>query len=455
VATLKPDSPVARADILVNYGPVDIGGKTYVCPVKSVSITTAQMVQQTERYAQPLANQMQPLKTMLNDVQFEQYQMFRSDARVLTADTRQTQGLPQLARVPSQNPVDSASPGAAVSSSSPAPESSAAPVAPVALVAAAEPAPRAAVPPPPPAPEMSMTDSADVPNAPAHLQSGAPGSEFTLRTTTRLVDVGLVAYDKKGLPVTDLKQSDFDIYDNGRKQEIKYFAQASQIAPPAPATPARRPAIGPAEEVFTNRPASKSASDSAPASQETHSSVLLIDASNLAWSDLSYARQEMLRFLKGLPAGDSVGLYIMRTYGFEALLEPTSDHAIVAANLTSWMPKAQDLARAQDEEQRNRQHIDWVAHTSDLVYVNGNDGTDPEGSASGKARVELSKHGVDPQLRSMGSNPQRDALAPANHRPPPCNTSRPQIPGLDIERQRSGRLEQPGRRTRRQGPEFH
>lgn len=86
MAALKPDSPVSRADILVEYGPVEIGGKTYVCPVKSVSVTTAQMVQQTERYAQPLAHQMQPLKSLLNDVQFEQYHMFRADARVLTAD---------------------------------------------------------------------------------------------------------------------------------------------------------------------------------------------------------------------------------------------------------------------------------------------------------------------------------------------------------------------------------
>jgi hypothetical protein len=53
MASLKLGSPVSRADILVNYGPVDIGGKTYICPIRSVSITIAQMVQQTERYAAP------------------------------------------------------------------------------------------------------------------------------------------------------------------------------------------------------------------------------------------------------------------------------------------------------------------------------------------------------------------------------------------------------------------
>jgi hypothetical protein len=86
VAALKPGSPVTQADILVEYAPVEIGGKTYICPVRSVSITTAQMVQQTDRYADPLARQLQPLKTMLNDVKFEQYHMFRAESRVLAED---------------------------------------------------------------------------------------------------------------------------------------------------------------------------------------------------------------------------------------------------------------------------------------------------------------------------------------------------------------------------------
>ncbi len=256
-----------------------------------------------------------------------------------------------------------------------------------------------------------MNDSADVPDGPAHLQAGAPGSEFTLRTTTRLVDVGLVAYDKKGHPVTDLKQSDFEIYDNGRKQEIKYFVQASQTAAPTPAAPAGQAASVPAEEVITNRPAASTAPATRPASQESHSSVLLVDASNLAWGDLSYAREEMLRFLKGLPAGEWVGLYILRSFGFQVLVEPTGDHAEVVARLSKWMPTAQDLSRAQDEEQRNRQHIDWVARASDLNYVNGNEATVAETSTSNNGYPsEAVKYPMDARLQDLGSNPERDAL---------------------------------------------
>ncbi len=118
----------------------------------------------------------------------------------------------------------------------------------------------------------------------------------------------------------------------------------------------------------------------------------------------------MLRFLKNLAADEQVGLYIMRSYGFQVLLEPTGDHAEVAAQLRRWMPTAQDLSRAQDKEQRNRQHFDWVLHDTDLAYVNGNDGSDPEQSYSGQDKSKAVVSTVDPQLRSMGSNPQRDAL---------------------------------------------
>jgi hypothetical protein len=280
MAALKPEGPVSRADILVEYGPVDIGGKSYICPVNSVSIATAQMVQQTERYAQPLANQMQPLKTMLNDVQFEQYHVFRADARVLTTDTGRSPGLPPIRKEPTEGPATPDQARASASPTSTATESSVASVAPAAVVTAEQPAPPAA--PPPPAPEISVTESADVPNAPAHLQSGAPGSEFTLRTTTRLVDVGLVAYDKKGQPVTGLKQSDFEIYDNGSEQEIKYFGQAGQIVPPGMAAPSGQ-AIGVPEEVITNRPTVQARQ----ASAESHATILLIAASNLVWGDLS------------------------------------------------------------------------------------------------------------------------------------------------------------------------
>ena len=43
-ADLKSTTPMTRSDIMIEYGPVEIGGKTYICPLRSVSIMRARSV---------------------------------------------------------------------------------------------------------------------------------------------------------------------------------------------------------------------------------------------------------------------------------------------------------------------------------------------------------------------------------------------------------------------------
>jgi Ca-activated chloride channel family protein len=78
-----------------------------------------------------------------------------------------------------------------------------------------------------------LTDTNSLPNAPANTGS-TRDSGFSLKVTSRLVDVGVVAFDKKGHPVTDLKAEDFEITEDGRKQTVRYFS-AGDGPPDAPA----------------------------------------------------------------------------------------------------------------------------------------------------------------------------------------------------------------------------
>ena len=71
VADLNPADPVGISNIMVEYAPVEIGGKNYICPVRSVSMWVA---------STGVSNASQ---TLLNDVGFVQYHLFRSDARIL------------------------------------------------------------------------------------------------------------------------------------------------------------------------------------------------------------------------------------------------------------------------------------------------------------------------------------------------------------------------------------
>jgi VWFA-related protein len=405
-ADLKPTDPVSKAGILVEYGPVEIGGKTYFCPVKSVSISLAQMVQLVGPYLIPVARQMQPLKTSLNDVSFEQYHMFRAETRVMSGNEA-APALPPLSS-PDMN-SDNANPSSMADNQVDTAAAGGHAPAPMAL-GGAPPSPEAAPAPPPesPVPEISLETADGVPGAPANLPPSTSSTGFVLHTTARLVDVGVVAFDKKGHPVTDLKEGDFEIYDNGRKQEVRYFSRASTRPAEEPASATNLLSNAPDQTVFANRRAVAASAKPGADESETSATILLIDASNLAWGDLTYARQEMLRFLQALPATERVGLYIMKVNGVQIIEEATPDHALLAAKLAQWMPSAQDLSRAQDEERRNRQQMDWVHSLGDLKSVNGNSVDAPDAVNSSDPSSALPP---DAQLRENGSNPGRDALS--------------------------------------------
>ena len=78
VADLNPADPVWVSDILVEYGSVEIGGKNYVCPLKSVSLWVAS------------GSILSTSQTLLNHVDFAQYHLFRSESRILLGNEGET-----------------------------------------------------------------------------------------------------------------------------------------------------------------------------------------------------------------------------------------------------------------------------------------------------------------------------------------------------------------------------
>jgi hypothetical protein len=82
-ADLKSTTPVVRSDIMIEYGPVEIGGKTYICPVRSVSITRARSVIVLTALGDGFRTY-GPYATKLNNIVYEGYHVFRVKARILT-----------------------------------------------------------------------------------------------------------------------------------------------------------------------------------------------------------------------------------------------------------------------------------------------------------------------------------------------------------------------------------
>jgi hypothetical protein len=82
---LQPTFPIVRADVAVEYGLVDIGGKAYTCPIKSVSISDS-TVERNPTFGLA-ANMTRFKRTALNDVVFKQYHQFRGEVQILSVDT--------------------------------------------------------------------------------------------------------------------------------------------------------------------------------------------------------------------------------------------------------------------------------------------------------------------------------------------------------------------------------
>ncbi|HEY1901209.1 MAG TPA: hypothetical protein VGG56_02185 [Terracidiphilus sp.] len=91
IAEPQADDPVSTADLLVDYGPVKIGGVPYICPTKSVAFSVVRMVIQELDFdtGAVTGTSLGPSRTYLNEVLFTQYHLFRAETRILTGSNQE------------------------------------------------------------------------------------------------------------------------------------------------------------------------------------------------------------------------------------------------------------------------------------------------------------------------------------------------------------------------------
>jgi VWFA-related protein len=403
-AELDIDGPVTRADVLVEYGPVMIGDRKFICPLLSLALTQGP--------AGTNATLGLPPERQITEASFTQYHRLGSSVRVIANEAEADAPNPTP---PSPNTQSSPSPGT-MAGTAPSPNPATEPTgtelalnSPPPMPAASQPAasvsPTAAPPNPPPAPdpppdpvvpEISLTPATGVPDLPASVTQ-PHDSTTQSKAKPRLVEVGIVAYDKKGNPVRDLKAEDFEVYDNGQKQDVRYFSQfSSGISADTPSGETH-------DRTFTNS-AANPASGSPRTATDPGATILLIDEVHTAAADMTRARQEMLRFLASTPPGERVGIYTMNGMGFQILHEVTRDHAALMAKLQGWAPPAHSETPVEREGSHNHppsteSHESHEAHSAPGPNPSGNPLDLPDAATP-----------VDVQLRSLGSNPTRASL---------------------------------------------
>jgi len=89
-ANLEPRLPLDRSGIMVEYSPVTIGGITYICPSRSVSLARQRMVVAIDEWGESF-KVYGHFETVLNDMAFEKYHLFRSESHILPDFTPATE----------------------------------------------------------------------------------------------------------------------------------------------------------------------------------------------------------------------------------------------------------------------------------------------------------------------------------------------------------------------------
>ena len=140
-------------------------------------------------------------------------------------------------------------------------------------------------------------------------ETPAPG------VTSRIVEVSVVAEDKRGRPITDLKGDELVVLDGGRTERIVSFTGPSppaDVPAPAPVAPANLP-----PGTFTNRLERLAGGPAAV-------TAILFDGLNTPVARQTYARRQVLAFLKQVEPGQPIALYTLGQ-GLSVLHEVTTD----------------------------------------------------------------------------------------------------------------------------------
>jgi VWFA-related protein len=176
--------------------------------------------------------------------------------------------------------------------------------------------------------QQSAPATKDAPAA-ATAQQPVYETSTVLKVKSRLVVVDVVARDAKGAPVTDLKQEDFTVLEDGKEQKLRIFS--FQHPDDSVAKPPQAPANG------------LNVVDNLPHFQPGRAlNVILMDALNTSRVNQAVMRQAMIKFLETLPANEPIAVYLLSDK-IRLLQDFTTDPAILKEVVRSFKGKSSPL----------------------------------------------------------------------------------------------------------------
>ncbi len=171
------------------------------------------------------------------------------------------------------------------------------------------------------------------------------------QSSTQLLQVRVIAEDKDGKPVTDLRQDEFQLRDNGSPQDLRLFLNESERTSLAP------PPLPPG--TFTNRDKSRPDGHSGYSVIVLDTLLTLLADENQGGSGAIWAIQKAVKALHSLPPGESVAIYATG-YKVWVVREFTQDRDSLEQKLRKWKP-AMDVIPFENKVDVLHREIEQIA----------------------------------------------------------------------------------------------
>jgi VWFA-related protein len=149
---------------------------------------------------------------------------------------------------------------------------------------------------------------------------------YVFHANSREVLTDVTVTDNDGNPLHGLSRSAFHIFDNNRAEQLESFEEHTSASAPVATTVAASPSD---PGVFSNAYLAHP-----PASLN----VILIDTTTVDIVDQMFLNQELTKFVKALPASDSLAIYERAADGTVLLQNFTSDHNLLLAAIHRAIP---------------------------------------------------------------------------------------------------------------------
>jgi VWFA-related protein len=345
IAEVQGNANLNRAETLVEYGPVQIGNKSFVCPIRSFALSSAP--------SNPTTTINGGTTEWLNENLFSDYHLFATTSRIVgpppaapgpATASEEANGTPRAdAGRPPERPATSPIPKiqtAEITAAVPPPGSvdQLSAVASPQLTPAVSAQPSAVAPTAPqppsvlpsiaaeeqPAPNVSSVTVPSPPVVPPEMSN--PGNGLTLHVNADAVLVPVVVRDEHGKSIDNLQQQDFEVFDNGKPRPLSGFLVEKHDLP-ARAEHSAAPPEGAAQTI--------AATQSVALPQRT--TVFVFDDLHLTAAEIAYSQKAAIETLDEALAGSDLSAVVTISGKINSGL--TRDRTILTNAITAVRPQ--------------------------------------------------------------------------------------------------------------------